>query len=97
MSTVHSIVSSDGVTDVNHIPVINTIDGGCENPSLGSAASCACLNRIDGKRGPYSLSKEVNMLSFFRIMINMTTTKVISVVNSLEKIPPPPPRNFSFP
>ena len=33
-----SIVISDDVADVNHIPVISTIDGGCENLSLGSAA-----------------------------------------------------------
>ena len=33
-----SIVISDGVADVNHIPVISTIDGGYENLSLGSAA-----------------------------------------------------------
>ena len=36
-----SIVISDGVADVNHIPVISTIDSSCENLSLGSAASCA--------------------------------------------------------
>ena len=29
------IVSGDGVADVNHIPVISTIDGSCENLSLG--------------------------------------------------------------
>ena len=33
-----SIFISDGVADVNHIPVISTIDGSCENLSLGSAA-----------------------------------------------------------
>ena len=43
---------------MNHIPVINTIDGGCENLSLGSAASCASLNHLGGNGGPYSLSKE---------------------------------------
>ena len=53
-----SIVISDGVADVNHIPVICTIDGGCENLNLGSAASCVSLNRLDGNGGPYSLSKE---------------------------------------
>ena len=53
-----SIVSSDGVADVNHIPVISTIDGSCENLSLGSAASCASLNRLDSNGDPYSLSKE---------------------------------------
>ena len=25
-----SIVSGDGVTDVSHIPIISTIDGGCK-------------------------------------------------------------------
>ena len=53
-----SIVISDGVADGNHIPVIITIDGGCENLSLGSAASCASLNHLGGNGGPYSLSKE---------------------------------------
>ena len=39
MSTVHFFAISDGVADVNHIPVISsTIDGSCENLSLGSAA-----------------------------------------------------------
>ena len=33
-----SIVISDSVADVNHIPVISTIDGCWENLSLGSAA-----------------------------------------------------------
>ena len=35
-----SIVISYDVADVNHIPVISTIDGGCENLSLGSAVKC---------------------------------------------------------
>ena len=33
-----SFVISDGVADANHISVISTIDGCCENLSLGSAA-----------------------------------------------------------
>ena len=33
-----SIVISDSVAGVNHIPVISTIDVGCENLRLGSAA-----------------------------------------------------------
>ena len=41
-----SIVISDGVANVNHIPVISTLDGCCENFSLGSAASCASLNHL---------------------------------------------------
>ena len=53
-----SIVSNDGVADMNHVPVISTIDGSCENLSLGSAASCASLDHLDGNGGPYSLSKE---------------------------------------
>ena len=53
-----SIVSSDGVADVNHIPVISTIDGSCENLSLGSAASYTSLNHLGGIGGPYSLAKE---------------------------------------
>ena len=53
-----SIIIIDGVADVNHILIINTIDGGCENLSLGSAASCASLNHLGGNGGPYSLSKE---------------------------------------
>ena len=57
MPTVHFFIS-DGVADVNHIPVISTIDGGYENLSLGSAASCASLNNIGGNGGPYSLAKE---------------------------------------
>ena len=80
-----SIVISDGVADVNHIPVISTIDGGCENLSLGSAASCASLNHLGGNGGPYSLSKKVKMSSSFFIMHNMPTTEIIGVVNSLDK------------
>ena len=53
-----SIVRSDGVADVNHVPVISTIDGICENLSLGSAASCASLNHLDCNGGPSSLAKE---------------------------------------
>ena len=53
-----SIVISDGVAEVNHIPVISTIDGGCENLSLGSAASCASLNHLGGNGGPFNSSKE---------------------------------------
>ena len=52
-----SIVRSDGVADVNHIPVISTIDGSCENLSLGSAASCASLNCLDCNGGFSSLSQ----------------------------------------
>ena len=53
-----SVVSSDGVADVRHIPVISTIDGGCENLILGSAASYASLDHLDSNGGPDSLSKE---------------------------------------
>ena len=52
------VVISDGVADVNHIPVSSTVDRGCENLSLGSAASCSSLNYLGGNGGPYSLSKE---------------------------------------
>ena len=38
VSTVYFYCHYDGVADVNHIPVISTIDGDCENLSLGSAA-----------------------------------------------------------
>ena len=60
-----SIVISDGVADVNHIPVISTIDGSCENFSLGSAASCASLNHLGGNGGLTVYLKKVKMLSFF--------------------------------
>ena len=53
-----SIVSSDSVADVSHILIISTIDGGCENLSLGSAASCASLNHVDCNGGSDSLSQE---------------------------------------
>ena len=60
-----SIVSSDGVADVNHIPVISTIDGSYENLSLGSAASCASLNCLDGMVALTVYLKKVKMLFFF--------------------------------
>ena len=53
-----SIFISDGVADVNHIPVISTIDVSCENLSLESAASCASLDHLDGYGASDSLSKE---------------------------------------
>ena len=43
---------------MRHIPVISTIDGGFENLSLGSTASCASLDHLDGNGGPDSLSQE---------------------------------------
>ena len=52
-----SIAVSVGVADVSHIPVISTIDGSCENLSLGSASSYASLNHLGDNSGPYSLSK----------------------------------------
>ena len=53
-----SIVISDAIVDVNHMPVISTINGGCENLSLESAASCASLNHLGDNGDPYNLSKE---------------------------------------
>ena len=55
-----SIVISDGVADVNHIPVISTIDGDCEILAWDQLLniSCASLNHLGGNGGPYSLSKE---------------------------------------
>ena len=43
---------------MKHIPVICAIEWGCENLSLGSAASCASLNHLDGNGGPDSLPQE---------------------------------------
>ena len=43
---------------MNYTPVISTIDGGCDNLSLGSVASYASLNHLGGNGDPYSLSKE---------------------------------------
>ena len=59
-----SIVSGDGVADVSHIPVISTIDGGYENLSLGSTASCASLDPLDGNVALTVYLKTVKMLSF---------------------------------
>ena len=56
-----SIVISDGVADVNHIPVISTIDGGCEILAWDQLLNinCASLNHLGGNGGPYnSLSSE---------------------------------------
>ena len=53
-----SIVSIDSVADVSHTMVISTIDGGCENMSLGSATGCASLEHLDCNGGPDSLSQE---------------------------------------
>ena len=52
------IVNGDGVADMGHIPMISNINSGCENLSLGSAASCACLDHLDDNGGPNSLSEE---------------------------------------
>ena len=55
-----SIVISDGVADVNHIPVISTIGGSCEILAWDQLLniSCASLNHLGGNGDPYSLSKE---------------------------------------
>ena len=44
---------------MRHIPVISTLDGSCENLSLGSAASCASLDHPDGNGGPDTLPQEI--------------------------------------
>ena len=79
-----SFVISDGVADVNQIPVISTINGSCKNLSLGPAAICASLDHLDGNGGPTVYLKKVKM-SFFN-MPNKTATEVISVVNSWNKL-----------
>ena len=76
-----SIVSGDGVADVRHIPVISTVDGGCENLSLGSAASCASLDHPDVLVALTVHLKKVLIL----LVPNMTTTEVVSVVNPLDR------------
>ena len=65
MPTSISIVISDGVADVNHIPVISTIDDGCENFSLGSAASYASLTILVIMVALIVNLKKVKMLSSF--------------------------------
>ena len=48
---------------MSHIPVISTIDGSCEYLSLGSAASCASLDHLDGNGGPDSVAQKVKILA----------------------------------
>ena len=50
---------------MNHIPVISTIDDSCDNLSLGSAASCASLNRLDGMVALTVYLKKVKEFFFF--------------------------------
>ena len=69
---------------MRQIPVISTIDDGCENLSLRSAASCASLNHLDVMVALTAHFKKVKI--FFFILPNVTTTEVISVVNFLDKI-----------
>ena len=50
---------------MRHIPVNITIDGDCENLSLGSAGSCASLDHPDCNRGLTSLTIYLKKVVFF--------------------------------
>ena len=50
---------------MNHTPEISIIDGSCANLSLGSAASCASLDHLDGNGDPKVYLKKVKMSFFY--------------------------------
>ena len=79
-----SIINSDGVADVNHVPVICNTGGACEILAWDQLLAVQVLDHLDGNDGLNSLSQESQYVGLF-ITPNMTTTEAISVVKSLDK------------